>query len=264
MKKYAVILVLFAAGFWTLLPSCSNPNQQETTQVGTTLQQPAEGGAVAQTVALKENEEGDEDENEMNENENAEAPNAATGDAKTTMINNLTDAFKGETTASAKYAAYAKKAQEEGYPQIALLFKATSASENIHANNHRFVLEDLGATIPAVKPDFTVKTTAENLKDAIAGESYEIATMYPDFIKNAQAANGKLALISLNYAYKTEQRHKPLYEKALTALEGKQVNTLASVYYVCQTCGNTFDGVAPKRCNISMTSSDKFTKIDKL
>ncbi|MCB9338485.1 MAG: rubrerythrin family protein [Lewinellaceae bacterium] len=180
------------------------------------------------------------------------------------MINNLTDAFKGETTASAKYAAYAKKAQEEGYPQIALLFKATSASENIHANNHRFVLEDLGATIPAVKPDFTVKTTAENLKDAIAGESYEIATMYPDFIKNAQAANGKLALISLNYAYKTEQRHKPLYEKALTALEGKQVNTLASVYYVCQTCGNTFDGVAPKRCNISMTSSDKFTKIDKL
>lgn len=224
------------------------------------MQQPADGGATAQTVSRKENEEGDEEEDEMKGQENA----PATADVKATMVNNLTDAYKGETTASAKYAAYAKKAQEEGYTQIALLFKATSASENIHANNHRFVLEDMGATIPVVKPDFTVKTTAENLKDAIAGEGYEIATMYPDFIKNAQAANGKIALISLNYAYKTEQRHKPLYEKALSALESKQVNSLASVYYVCQTCGNTYDSTAPKRCNISMTSSEKFTKIDKL
>ncbi len=224
------------------------------------MQQPAENGAAAQAVSLKENEEGDEAEM----GEKGATSTSATADAKTTMINNLTDAFKGETTASAKYAAYSKKAQEEGYTKIALMFKATSASENIHANNHRFVLEDLGATIPAVKPEFTVKTTAENLKDAIAGEAYEIATMYPDFIKNAQAANGKMALISLNYAYKTEQRHKPLYEKALTALDNKQVNTLASVYYVCQTCGNTYDTTAPKRCNISMTSSDKFTKIEKL
>ncbi len=250
MKSNAIILVLLAAGLWTLLPSCSNPNQQENNQTGTSMQQPAESGAAAQTVSLKEDE--------------MKGEETATADAKATMINNLTDAFKGETTASAKYAAYSKKAQEEGYTQIALMLKATSASENIHANNHRFVLEDMGATIPAVKPDFTVKTTAENLKDAIAGEGYEIATMYPDFIKNAQAANGKIALISLNYAYKTEQRHKPLYEKALSALESKQVNTLASVYYVCQTCGNTYDSTAPKRCNISMTSSEKFTKIDKL
>ncbi len=260
MKSNAIIFIIFAAGFWTLLPSCSNPNQQENNQAGTTMQQPADGGATAQTVSRKENEEGDEEEDEMKGQENA----PATADVKATMVNNLTDAYKGETTASAKYAAYAKKAQEEGYTQIALLFKATSASENIHANNHRFVLEDMGATIPVVKPDFTVKTTAENLKDAIAGEGYEIATMYPDFIKNAQAANGKIALISLNYAYKTEQRHKPLYEKALSALESKQVNSLASVYYVCQTCGNTYDSTAPKRCNISMTSSEKFTKIDKL
>lgn len=257
MKSNAVILVLLAVGLWTVLPSCSNPNQQETTQEGTILQQPSE------TVSDKEAEHKDDD--EMNENSTNTAALADAGtDAKTTMINNLIDAFKGETTASAKYAAYSKKAQEEGYTQIALLFKATSISENIHAGNHRAVLEDLGEKVPNVKPAFTVKTTAENLKDAIAGEGYEITTMYPDFIKNAQAADGKLALISLNYAYKTEQRHKPLYETALAALESNKVNNLESVYYVCQTCGNTFDGTAPKRCNISMTSSERFTKVDKL
>jgi rubrerythrin len=217
------------------------------------MQQPAENTSV-------ENEAGEDEQNEMDE----KGTPAPTSDAKTTMVNNLTDAFKGETTASAKYAAYSKKAEEEGYTQIAMLFKATSLSEGIHANNHQAVLEELGAAVPSFKPEFTVKTTAENLKDAITGEGYEITTMYPQFLKNAKAADGKLATISLNYAFKTEQRHKPLYEKALAALEAKKVDSLASVYYVCQTCGNTFDGTAPKRCNISMTKSDRFTKIDKV
>jgi rubrerythrin len=258
MKSQTIIAMLLVVGLWALLPACSNPNQQENPQQETTMQQPAEGTALA----VNEKEEDEMEEGKMNEETGTNA--TATTDAKAIMITNLTDAFKGETTASAKYAAYSKKAQEEGYPQIAMLFKATSASENIHANNHQAVLEDMGAAIPKFKPEFTVKTTAENLKDAIAGEGYEISTMYPDFIKNAQAADGKLALISLNYAYKTEQRHKPLYEKALAALEAKKVDSLASVYYVCQTCGNTYDGTAPKRCNISMTKSDRFTKIDKV
>ncbi|MCC6727453.1 MAG: rubrerythrin family protein [Saprospiraceae bacterium] len=257
MKPQSFFAILLAVGLWALMPACSNPNQQENAQQETAMQQPAEGTTAENDDA------GDEAENEeaeMNEN----GGTAPTADAKATMVNNLTDAFKGETTASAKYAAYSKKAEEEGYHQIALLFKATSTSENIHANNHQAVLEELGAAVPSFKPEFTVKTTAENLKDAIAGEAYEIATMYPEFLKNAKAANGKLATISLNYAYKTEQRHKPLYEKALAALEAKKVDSLASVYYVCQTCGNTFDGNAPKRCNISMTKSDRFTKIDKV
>lgn len=259
MKSNVIILVILAAGFWALLPSCSNPEQQETNKQETTLQQPAEG---QQAVSAKENEE-EEGENEaMEAGKGQKAAPAA--DAKTTVVSNLTDAFKGETTASAKYAAYAKKAQEEGFPQIAMLFKAASTSENIHANNHKAVLEDMGATVPTFKPEFTVKTTAENLKDAIAGESYEITTMYPQFISNAKPLGNQLALISLNYAYKTEQRHKPLYEKALAALEANKVNTLESVYYVCPTCGNTFDGKAAKRCNISMTNSDRFIKVDKM
>jgi rubrerythrin len=186
--------------------------------------------------------------------------------ANETALNyeNMKEAFKGETTASAKYTAYSKKAEEEGYHEIALLFKAASASEKVHANNHRAVLREGDQQVPSITPEFTVKSTKENLKDAIAGETYEITTMYPEFIVNANKAGNQFSLISLNYAYKTEQKHKPLYEKALAALESNNVKSLPSVFYVCPTCGNTYDTKAPSRCGISMTGSEKFIKIDSL
>jgi rubrerythrin len=184
--------------------------------------------------------------------------------AKATNIKNMQDAFKGETTASAKYAAYSKKAEEEGYHEIAMLFKATSKSENIHAGNHKEVLQESGAEVPSIKPEFKVGTTAENLKDAIAGETYEVNTMYPEFLTNANAAGAQLSSVSLNYAYKTEMKHKVFFEKALAALESKNVKSLSIVYYVCPTCGNTYDTTPPKRCGISMTSSEKIIKIEAL
>jgi rubrerythrin len=186
--------------------------------------------------------------------------------ANETALNyeNMKEAFKGETTASAKYSAYSKKAEEEGYHEIALLFKAASASEKVHANNHKAVLREGDQQVPSITPEFTVKSTKENLKDAIAGETYEITTMYPEFIVNANKAGNQFSLISLNYAYKTEQKHKPLYEKALAALENNNVKSLPSVFYVCPTCGNTYDTKAPSRCGISMTGSEKFIKIDSL
>jgi len=100
--------------------------------------------------------------------------------------------------------------------------------------------------------------------DAIKGETYEITTMYPEFLVNANKAGNQFALISLNYAYKTEQKHKPLYENALAALENNKVSSLPSVFYVCPTCGNTYDTESPKRCGISMTGSEKFIKITTL
>lgn len=190
--------------------------------------------------------------------------NSESANAKALNYENMKEAFKGETTASAKYAAYSKKAEEEGYHEIALLFKAASASEKIHANNHRAVLREGDQQVPSFTPEFTVKSTKENLKDAIAGESYEITTMYPEFIVNANEAGNQFSLISLNYAYKTEQKHKPLYEKALAALENNNVKSLPSVFYVCPTCGNTYDTKAPSRCGISMTGSEKFIKINSL
>ena len=177
---------------------------------------------------------------------------------------NMKAAFEGESTASAKYAAYSKKAEEEGYHEIALMFNAASKSEKVHANNHKAVLLEGKQDVPSITPEFTVKSTRENLKDAIAGETYEITTMYPEFITNANKAGNQFSLMSLNYAYKTEQKHKPMYEKALAALESNNVKSLPTVFYVCPTCGNTYDTNAPSRCGISMTSSEKFIKISTL
>ncbi|MBK6948005.1 MAG: rubrerythrin family protein [Haliscomenobacter sp.] len=121
-----------------------------------------------------------------------------------------------------------------------------------------------GESTPAVNPQYTVKTTQENLADAIAGESYEISTMYPEFMTAANSADNQLALTSLNYAYRTEQRHKPLYEQALAALQNNQAATLPGQYLVCPTCGNTYDAAPPKRCRISMTPNERFIKINSL
>ncbi|HEX2962654.1 MAG TPA: rubrerythrin family protein [Ignavibacteriales bacterium] len=170
-------------------------------------------------------------------------------------IENLKAAFEGESTASAKYAAYAKKAREEGHPQIALLFEAASFSEATHANNHKSALSELGQSVGKITPKFEVKSTKENLQDAINGETYEVTTMYPDFIK---AANENIEKISLNYAYLTEKKHKEMYKNALEQLEAGKESSLSGTYAVCTTCGNTYDGPAPNRCGISMTPKDRF------
>jgi len=177
---------------------------------------------------------------------------------------NLQAAFKGETIASAKYAAYSKKAEQEGLHKIALLFKAASTAENIHANNHKAVLKESGISVPVIEPQYSVGTTRENLEDAIKGETYEVTTMYPQFLTVANEAGDQMALISLNYAYKTEKKHKVMYETALAALNNNTANTLPAVYYVCATCGNTYQTTAPARCGISMTKSGRFIKITTL
>lgn len=185
-------------------------------------------------------------------------------DPQKLTIKNMKDAFIGETTANAKYAAFSKKAEEEGYTEIAMLFKAASGAELIHANNHKVVLQRMGEDIPVVAPEYTLGSTIENLKNAIEGESYEFNTMYPNFIKDANAAGNYMAQISLTYAYKVEQKHRDFYKTALSALENGNVKSLPSVYYLCPTCGNTYATTAPARCEISMTDSKLFIKVDKL
>ena len=185
-------------------------------------------------------------------------------EAKDKTAANLQDAFNGESNATARYAAFSKKAAEEGYKEIALLFKAASLAEKIHAGNHKAVLEEMGVVVKPAVLDVKVLSTKENLEAAIKGETYEATTMYPNFLKDANAAGNQLALISLNYAYKTEKKHKVFYEQALAALNSNTSNTLASTYFVCPTCGNTYETTSPKRCGISMTSGEKFIKINTL
>lgn len=122
----------------------------------------------------------------------------------------------------------------------------------------------MGESIPEIIPEFTVNSTLENLKESIKGENYEFNTMYPEFITNANAAGNYMAQISLTYAYKVEKKHRDFYIEALEELEAGTENTLAKIYYLCPTCGNTYATVSPARCEISMTDSKLFIKVTSL
>ena len=136
--------------------------------------------------------------------------------------------------------------------------------KKVHANNHKSVIVELGGAVPNITPEFTVKTTGENLQDAIEGESYEVTAMYPDFLQDAANSKTQLAQISFNYAFEVEKKHQTMYRNALLALNNNTVNELPNVYYICPTCGNTYDQTPSERCGISMTGSEKFIKINSL
>ncbi len=178
-------------------------------------------------------------------------------DAETKTIENMQAAYKGEKTATAKYEAFSKKAEEEGYHNIALLYNAVSAAENIHAINHKAVIEDAGATVPTITPEYNVKTTKENLHDDIEGEAYEAKSMYPDFLKTAETAGNQIAFLSLTYAMKTELKHKFFFEQVLGDINSNTLKSLPSKYFVCPACGNTYT-TAPKHCDFSLTDREKF------
>jgi len=262
MKKLLFIPAVLLTMGSLFMASCGNSNGDAA------MKSPAQTN-VDSTNQKEKSEAGEE--KEKKENEKGETNSMARpvsmqegGDAKAKTVENMQAAFKGETTASAKYAAYAKKAEQEGYHEIALLFKAASTAENIHANNHKAVLQESGIATPVIKPEYTVNSTKQNLEDAIKGETYEATTMYPEFLTVANAAGDQLAMMSLTYAYKTEKKHKVMYENALAALQNNTVKTLPVVFYVCPTCGNTYETKAPARCGISMTGGEKFIKISSL
>ncbi|MEI8201592.1 MAG: ferritin family protein [Bacteroidota bacterium] len=178
-------------------------------------------------------------------------------------LQDLKDAFKGESTASAKYKAYSAKAKEEGFTQIAVLFAATSKAEEIHAGNHKEVLKQLGVTMADfVAPAFDIKSTKENLEDALKGETYEVETMYPKFMKDADKEDIKNAGLSFLYAHDVEMQHQDLYKKALEALSKNDVKSLSSEYFICPKCGATYaSNDAPKECDICSTSKKQYLKI---
>jgi rubrerythrin len=179
-------------------------------------------------------------------------------------IANLKAAFKGESTASAKYAAYAEQAKKEGLLQIATMFEATSRAEQIHAANHQAVLEKMGQKPDPIKPEVAVKTTSQNLEDAIKGETYEMITMYPEFIATARAEDASPAAKSFRWAMETEKKHQVMYQNALTALNAKKADTLPKIYWVCPKCGNTYDQAKPEAsCSFCSTKSDKYIKFGK-
>jgi rubrerythrin len=160
---------------------------------------------------------------------------------------NLKAAFAGESQASRKYTYFAEKADAEGHPQVARLFRAAAEAETIHARNHLNALAGIG-------------TTKENLKAAISGEHFEFSQMYPPFIKQAEADKDSKAERSFNHANKVEEIHHALYEKALSTLENWD-NAVHGDYYVCPVCGNTVFVDVPGICTICATPGKMFKKI---
>jgi rubrerythrin len=179
-------------------------------------------------------------------------------DAGNKTIENMQSAYKGEKTATVKYEAFSQQAEKEGYHNIALLYSAVSAAENIHAINHKTVIEDAGAKVAKITTEYKVKTTKENLADDINGEAYEAKTMYPEFLKTAESADNQIAFLSLMYAKKTEQKHKYFFEQALGDINSNTLKSLPSTYFVCPVCGNTYATTAPKHCDFSFTDREKF------
>ena len=158
---------------------------------------------------------------------------------------NLLEAFAGESQANRKYLAFAKQAEKEGYPQAAKLFRAAAEAETVHALAH---LRALGH----------VKSTAENLREAISGETHEFRNMYPAMIEAAKAEKNKAAQRSFSYANEVEKVHASLYQKVLDNLEALE----DADYYVCSVCGYTCEKKPPDRCPVCGSGSKAFLKVD--
>lgn len=161
---------------------------------------------------------------------------------------NLAEAFAGESQANRKYLAFGEAARKEGLTQVAKLFRAVAAAETIHAHAH---LRAMGG----------VKTTAENLAEAVAGELNEFKEMYPGFVAEAEAEGHRQAATSMKYAMAVEETHHGLFTEALTAV--KDGHDLAEGrIYVCPVCGHTVVGDVPDHCPVCKVRGDKFTEIE--
>ena len=175
-------------------------------------------------------------------------------------LENLQAAFNGESNASNKYLAFAKKADAEGYGPVASLFRAASKAEEIHAANHAVVIRKLGAEPKADIQAPEVKSTRENLAVAIAGETYEVETMYPEFIAEAKASKNADALRTFTFAFKTEVEHARFYTEALKKLE--TLKGAAKQYFVCKVCGYTTENLNFLRCLVCGVAKEEYIRVN--
>jgi rubrerythrin len=163
-----------------------------------------------------------------------------------TTLENLAEAFAGESQANQKYRAFAKKAEAEGFPNVARLFRTAAEAERIHAEGHLQALDGIASTL-------------ENLKAAIAGETHEFTAMYPPMLAKALADKHKAARM-FGYAVKAEEVHAKLYTLALEAvLRGEDLKE--AKFYLCPVCGDIEFGVPPENCKICGAKGSKFVEV---
>jgi len=163
-----------------------------------------------------------------------------------TTDENLSEAFAGESQANRKYLAFAQKAERDGFPNIARLFRTTAEAETIHAHGHLRAMGGIGST-------------AENLEAAVAGETYEYTEMYPPMLEQAEA-DGHKAKRMFGYAVKAEEVHATLYKMALEAAkQGKDLTETS--FYLCPVCGHIELGSPPEKCPICGVKGEKFLQV---
>ncbi|HSJ56758.1 MAG TPA: rubrerythrin family protein [Anaerolineae bacterium] len=163
---------------------------------------------------------------------------------KETTRENLQSALAGESQATIKYLAFAEKAEREGKPNIARLFRAISYAEQVHAINH---LRELGK----------VGDTVANLTAAIDGENFEVDTMYAGYLPIAEAEGEKGAVRTMTYAIEAEKIHADMYAGARQAAEAGGDADFGTVH-ICPVCGFTHIGEPPDRCPVCNAKKERF------
>ena len=163
-----------------------------------------------------------------------------------TTLENLKESFAGESQANQKYRAFAKKAEKEGFPNIARLFRTTAEAERIHAEGHLGAMDAIGST-------------ADNLAAAIAGEQYEFNKMYPPMLEQARKDGHKAARM-FGYAVEAEAVHATLYQLALAAVKtGKDLTE--TKFYLCPVCGHIEFGEPPQVCPVCKAKKASFVEV---
>jgi rubrerythrin len=174
-------------------------------------------------------------------------------------LENFQTAFNGESNAHARYLAFATKADQEGYGEVASLFRATARAEEIHTRNHAEQIRKLGGNPQAKVETPVVKSTLENLEVAIRGEAYERDIMYPDFRKQAWGLGNKDAVRMFNYAREAEGEHAKLFMEAHNNLDNMQGK--GRTYYVCEVCGYTTKDLDFLKCHTCFSPKERFQQV---
>jgi rubrerythrin len=157
----------------------------------------------------------------------------------------LHDAYAGEAKAHLRLLGYAAKAAEEGYPQMARLFRAIAAAEVVHGLRHLRLMKAIGST-------------EENLKTSFESETTVSETAYPPLIKIAEEEGQRAAAIAFSQVRDAEGFHAKLYKNAIDHMVGETETS----YFVCQVCGYVQDGAAPDECPVCQAKKDKFLQVD--
>jgi rubrerythrin len=165
-------------------------------------------------------------------------------------VANLQSAFGGESQAHMRYMIWGDKAEKDGFPNVARLFRAVSRAEQAHATGHFTAMRDeAGDAAVTSMAGFGVGSTSENLAGAIAGETFEINEMYPSYLAVAEMQQEQAAVRSMNFAMAAEKIHAAMYGVAKEAVDAGKDVAIGPIQ-ICAVCGHTIEGDRPDKCPV--------------